>query len=54
MQFLSRLSQEKDLVLCIDTFSHTLNRTHVDIQIHVNIFFLNATFSISQHSVHIS
>jgi hypothetical protein len=39
MPFPSRLSHGKDLDLCFDTFSHTLNCAHVDIQIHVNIFF---------------
>ena len=39
MPFPSRLSQGKNLVLCTDTFSHTLNGPHVDIQIHVNIIF---------------
>ena len=37
MPFPSWLIQGKDLVMCFGTFSHTLNRTHVDIQIQVNI-----------------
>jgi hypothetical protein len=38
LPFPFRLSHVKYLVLCYDTFSHTLNSTHIDIQIHVNIF----------------
>jgi hypothetical protein len=48
MLYSARLSHGKNVVLCFDTFSHTLERTHVDMQLHLYIFLIAAS-NFAQH-----